>query len=49
MDPTEAEGWLCEICQNETSLEASLVCIEYDPLSTLRQRCVDFGLYLVST
>ncbi|KIJ55283.1 hypothetical protein M422DRAFT_57796 [Sphaerobolus stellatus SS14] len=25
MDTTEAEGWLCEICQNETSLEASLI------------------------
>lgn len=27
MDATEAEGWLCEICHNETTLEASLVCI----------------------
>lgn len=27
MDATDAEGWLCEICHNETTLEASLVCI----------------------
>ncbi|KAF8507958.1 hypothetical protein BU17DRAFT_57044 [Hysterangium stoloniferum] len=25
MDSTEAEAWLCDVCQNETSLEASLV------------------------
>jgi hypothetical protein len=29
MESAEAEAWLCEICQNETTLEASLVSYEY--------------------
>lgn len=37
MEASEVEGWLCEVCQNESSLEASLVC-----------HLISFKIYLLS-